>query len=169
MVMHPSAIIADKIRVLLATPMLYEFMWLALHEEDAWACELISRVTAVVTDEVPNVREWALDAPQTAQLQDYLLEGGEFTVGDLMRDPWRREHSLRAIVLMIQRHDEPLLLPDPETPLKVADRLLICGSRGAFTRMYWTMSHEHTLDFVKTGLDRPQGWIWRRLLWRDTE
>ena len=40
MVMHPSSIIADKIRVLLATPMLYEFMFLALYQEDAWACEL---------------------------------------------------------------------------------------------------------------------------------
>ena len=66
--MHPSAIIADKIRVLLATPMLYEFMSLALYQEDAWACELASRVSALVQDEVPNIREWSLDAGHTAAL-----------------------------------------------------------------------------------------------------
>ena len=163
MVMHPSSIIADKIRVLLATPMLYEFMSLALYQEDAWACELASRVSALVQDEVPSIREWSLDAGHTAAMHEYLVHGGQYTVEDLLRDPWYRARSLQAIVLLIHRRNDRILLPEVRTALKPGDRLLICGSRGAFTRMEWTVSHRHTLEYVKTGVDRPQGWLWRRL------
>lgn len=76
MVMHPSAIIADKIRVLLATPVLYEFISLALYQDESWACELASRVSALVGDEVPETREWSLGEGEASALQNYLTEGG---------------------------------------------------------------------------------------------
>ncbi|MCB1724402.1 MAG: potassium channel protein [Chromatiaceae bacterium] len=163
MVMHPSAIIADKIRVLMATPMLYEFMSLALYQEDSWACELVSRVSALVRDEVPHVREWLLDRSEAAALCDYLEQGGRFVVSDLVRDPWQRERSLRVIVLLVHRRNDRLLLPGDDTPIRAGDRLLMCGNRTAFTRMQWTVSHRHTLDFIKTGEDRAQGWVWRHI------
>lgn len=163
MVMHPSAIIADKIRVLLATPMLYEFMSLALYQEDAWACELASRVSALVREEVPHIREWVIGEGDAGELHDYLAQGGQFLVSDLLRDPWQRERGLKAIVLLIHRRNDRLLLPEPATPLKSGDRLLVCGNRSAFTRMAWSVSNRHTLGYLKTGEDRPQTWLWRRL------
>ena len=163
MVMHPSAIIADKIRVLLATPMLYEFMSLALYQEDSWACELVSRVSALVNDRVPHIREWSLAGPEAGVLHDYLAEGGHLTVDALLRDPWRRDLTLDAIVLLIRRRNDRILLPDNSAPLKAGDRLLVCGSRAAFTRMHWTVSHRHALDYIKTGEDRPQTWIGKKL------
>jgi Trk K+ transport system NAD-binding subunit len=163
MVMHPSAIIADKIRVLLATPMLYEFMSLALYQSDDWACELVSRVSALVGEEIPQVREWVMDDSCAAALCEYLAEGGEFFVSDLLRDPWQREHDLRAVVLLVRRGGERELLPAADYGLTAGDCLLICGNHAAFTRMIWTVSHRHTLDYIRTGEDRPQGWLWRRL------
>lgn len=163
MVMHPSAIIADKIRVLLGTPMLYEFMSLALYQDESWACELASRVAALVRDEVPDICEWSVEAADGGGLRDYLAQGGQFTIEDLLRDPWQRQRGLNALVLLIHRRNDRLLLPEPQTPLKAGDRLLMCGNRAAFTRMTWTVSHGHTLDYVKTGQDRPQGWLWRTL------
>ncbi len=163
MVMHPSAIIADKIRVLLATPMLYEFMSLALYQDNSWACELISRVSALVRREVPLIREWSLVPGESGLLHEYLMQGQVFTIGDLLRDPWRRERCLPAIVLLVRRRNDRLLLPDPDTPLRADDRLLICGNRVAFTRMHWCVAHQHALDYIHTGEDRPQGWVWRKL------
>lgn len=167
MMMHPSAIIADKIRVLLATPMLYEFMSLALYESDEWACELASRVTALVREKVPNIREWQVDMHDRVVLHDFLEQGGHFTIDDLICDPWDRTCSLMAIVLLVRRRNDRILLPDPEFALKPGDRLLICGNRSAFTRMRWTVSHRHNLDYIKTGEDRAQSWVWRRLLKRN--
>ncbi|MCB1792773.1 MAG: hypothetical protein KDJ24_20860, partial [Gammaproteobacteria bacterium] len=89
--------------------------------------------------------------------------GGHFLISDLMRNPWQRDLSLRAIVLLIRRRNDRLLLPAPNTPIRAGDRLLLCGDLKAFTRMQWSVSHRHTLDFIKTGEDKPQGWLWRRL------
>ena len=50
MVMHPSSIIANKIRVLLATPRLSEFLRAALYQDDSWACQLLSRMMGLVED-----------------------------------------------------------------------------------------------------------------------
>ena len=163
MVMHPSAVIAEKIRVLLATPMLYEFMSLALHQSDGWACELASRVSALVRDEVPNIREWQLDEEDAGVLRDYLEGGGRFTLSELLCDPWQRDQSLKAIVLLVVRRNDRILLPEADLALKPDDRMLICGNHRAFRRMRWTVSHRHTLDYIKTGEDRPNSWIWRRL------
>jgi len=164
MVMHPSAIIADKIRVLLATPMLYDFMSLTLFQDDRWACELASRVSALVKQTVPQIRQWALDETGSEAIHAYLREGGGATVADLLRDPWRRDTQLKCIVLLIERQDEQLLLPDSDTPLQAEDRLLLCGDLTAFTRMQWTVSNHHTLDYIMTGAERPQGWLWRKVV-----
>jgi Trk K+ transport system NAD-binding subunit len=164
MVMHPSAIIADNIRALLATPMLHSFMSLALREDDAWACELVARISALVKETVPLIREWALDDIESVAMHDYLDHGGRMSIGEMLCDPWQRSSELKCIVLLIERNSGRLLLPDAQTPLQAGDRLLLCGDRKAFTRMQWTVSHRHTLDFIKSGVDQPQGWLWRRLM-----
>ena len=143
--------------------MLYEFMSLALYQDDTWACQLVSRVAALVRDEVPDICEWSVEAGDGGVLRDYLANGGQFSIEELLRDPWQRQRGLKSIVLLIHRRNDRLLLPGPDTMLKVGDRLLMCGNRAAFTRMNWTVSHQHTLDYVKTGQDRPQGWLWRKL------
>ena len=63
--MHPSAIIAERIRVLLATPLLSEFAKYARYREHDWACELVSRIAALVEDRVPEVWEVAIDQDQS--------------------------------------------------------------------------------------------------------
>ena len=164
MVMHPSAIIADNIRALLATPLLHRFMSMALFQDDGWACELVSRVSALEKETVPRIREWVLNEAESAAMHDYLQAGGIMPICDLQCDPWQRDNALKCIVLLIERHDERLLLPDPETELRPQDRLLLCGDRTAFTRMQWTVAHRHTLEYIKSGKDQPQGWLWRRLM-----
>ena len=164
MVMHPSTIIADKIRVLLATPMLYEFTSLAQGQDDGWACELVSRVSALVNERVPHIEEWSIDAEDAGALLEHLQEDGHCSVEQLLCDPWKRERDLNAILLLIARRDDRVLLPGPDIPLKRGDRLLICGDRAAFTRMRWTVTNRHTLDYVLTGQNKPESWIWRRLL-----
>ncbi len=167
MVMHSSAIIADKIRVLLATPMLYEFMSLGIYQDDNWTCELADRVSSLVRDQVPIIREWSIEPSKFGAVHDFLDDGGQIVITDLLRDPWRRTRQLKAVVLLIQRGEERFLVPDGDFKLMVGDRLLICGNGAAFTRMSWTISHHNTLDYVKTGNNLPQSWLWRKWLARD--
>ncbi len=163
MVMHPSSIIADKIRVLLATPLLSEFMGLALFRDDAWACELVSRIAALVENQVPAVWEIDLQPEHAHAVCAAAAEGRRVTLGDIFRDHREREKTLSCIPLLHIRDNALTLLPEPEIVLKKGDRLLFCGRRSASSQMLWNMQNENVLSYVLTGEARPEGLIWRML------
>ncbi len=162
MVMHPSSIIANKIRVLLGTPLLFEFASLVTHEEDAWACELISRISALVHDHVPEVWEVAVLAENTEAVVDAIKAGESITLRHLLSDPRDRVQELPCLPLLMLRQGNRLILPELDKPLRIGDRLLLCGQSSARSRMEWTLKNEHSLSYVTTGESRPQGWVWRR-------
>ncbi len=162
-VMHPSSIIANRIRVLLGTPMLYHFMSLAMHQEDSWACELVSRITAVLEDELPEVWEQSIDQEAAWAVSQALAQGQVVTLGDLLRHPQDRERTLPCIPLLLLRDGSWITLPEESLHLKEGDRLLFCGRHVASRRMSWALQNEHVLAYVLTGEAEPQGWIWRWL------
>ena len=161
MVMHPSTIIAQKIRVLLGTPMLYQFVSLAFYQENDWACELVSRISALVGNRVPQIEEICIDETQASAVTKVLATGGSVTLGAILHDPWDREMKLSCIVLLMQRDGERTLLPPVETEIRKGDRFLFC-SGCSFTRLYWNLQHDNILNYVRTGKVANEGWLWRK-------
>jgi Trk K+ transport system NAD-binding subunit len=146
--MHPSQIIATQVRTLLATPMLYEFMSLSLHQDNTWACQLISRISALVDDEVPRVWELGLSAEGAYAVHWYLQRSGLVTLGDLLRDRHQPDRDLAAICLLLTRLGERVLLPEQKTRLQPGDRLLFCSARGVRDQMDWTLQNLHVLSHI---------------------
>jgi len=163
MVMHPSAIIARRIRVLLGTPMLYQFISLALHQDNDWACELVSRVSALVSQRVPDIEEITINQAQGGAVCQFDSGGEPVRLEEVLRDPWRREHNLPCIVLLIRRGREYILLPDPSTVLHQDDQLLVCGDAGSFSRLHWNLCNRGALEYVRTGRVSTRGWLWRKV------
>lgn len=163
-VMHPSAIIANRIRVLLSTPLLHEFMQLAKLQDDDWACELISRIIAVVTDKVPTVWELRIGVEQARAVNARIKQQSlEVRLEDLLRRPNDRERLLRAIPLMLKREGSRTMLPSLQTRLKSGDLLLFCGRDSARAHMRWILQHDHVLSYVATGEVPAQGSLMRWL------
>ncbi len=163
MVMHSSAIIANRIRVLLGTPMLYRFVSLAKHQNDSWACELVSRISGLVDRRVPEVWEVEIDEEQAPALHHALGSGSAITVGQLTSDPCDRERQLPCLVLLLERSGVATSLPTDTQQLKRGDRLLLCGRDSAQDRMRWVLNNAHALNYIQTGKSDPQGWVWRKL------
>jgi len=161
MVMHPSSIIADKIRLLLGTPMLHQFISLSLHQDDAWGCELISRISGLVGNLIPDVQQITLNRIEASALPRD--ESTHISLGDLLRDPWKRERQLPCIVLLVQRRQETVLLPDADFELKEDDKILLCGDNHAFDRLHWNLNHASSLEYVRTGEVKAQGWLWKKI------
>ncbi len=161
MVMHPSRIIANRIRVLLGTPLLHEFIQLAKFNDDAWACELISRILALINVKVPEVWEVELTTDATRAVCNAISSGRRVTVGQVMTDPRERTRTLPCIALLLMQGGSRKLLPAPETPVENGDRMLFCGRYSARINMEWILQNEHALSYVLTGETRPQGLVWR--------
>jgi Trk K+ transport system NAD-binding subunit len=168
MVMHPSSIIANKIRVLLATPLLSEFLRAALYQDDPWACQLLSRIIGLVDVEVPHIWEVAIGDRQAHAVTQALAAGSRVNLGHLLTDPHNRARRLKCIALMLRRQGSRSMLPEPGVELRAEDRLLFCGRYSAQPRMDWTLQNEHALAYVTTGGSMPKGLVWRLLeqAWR---
>jgi Trk K+ transport system NAD-binding subunit len=163
MVMHPSAIIANRIRVLLGTPLLYQFVQLVLHQEDEWACELLSRLSVLVQDRMLEIWEVAFSKDDSHAICQAVRQGRQILLENLLTDPRDRERTLKTIPLLLLSHNERILLPEVSTRIEKNDRILFVGAASAKNRMEWTLQNEHALSYILTGESRPQGWIWRWL------
>ena len=163
MVMQPSKIIADKIRVLLATPILNDFMSLACQQDNDWACELVSRISALVKTRAPQLHEVCIDEDQAKAVVEVLDKGQSVRLQDLLRDPWMRRTELRCITVMMLRDCELTLLPADDIELRLGDRLLFCAGGQGFTRLYWNLQHDNVLSYARLGRVEHHGWLWRKL------
>lgn len=138
-VMHPSTIIADRIRILLVTPLLTEFEQLVRLQDHAWSCELVSRIVALVDHQVPDVWEVAFDDDNAHAICVLTGQGAEVTLGALLRDPRAREGSLPIIPLLLVQGGGQELLPSEDRQVGPGDRLLLCGRPLGRSRLGWTL------------------------------
>ncbi len=165
-VMHPSLIVANRIRVLLGTPLLMEFVQYARFEDDAWACELTEQIAALVHDKVPDVWQVRIDAEDAYALLRLRDQEPLPKIKDLLRDPRDRGCKLPAIVLMRRRNNGRTLMPDLNDRLRKGDELLLCGRSAARSSMLWTLQNTHALTYVLHGESPPRGLVWAWLTQR---
>ncbi len=159
-VMHPSTIIAERIRVLLATPLLSEFETYARYRDHDWACELISRIAALVDDQVPEVWEVMIDDTHAQAVSAAADQGSPVDLDTLLRNPRDREIPLPAIALMLVRKSERTLLPQRSIHPRRGDRILFCGAEMARSRMLWTLQNDHALDYARGKEGHHPGALW---------
>ncbi|MBK1647872.1 potassium channel protein [Rhabdochromatium marinum] len=158
--MHPSLIVANRVRTLLRLPLLSEFFTLARTRDETWACALVSRVAAMIQDRVPEVWEYTLDRDGAPAFLHAVALGLQPTLGTLLTDPRAVDQTVSAIVLLHQRSAQLDLLPDLETRLQPGDRLLLCGSTRARARMRWNLFDLDTLS-AALGQAPQAGFLWR--------
>ncbi len=163
MLMHPSFIIANRIRMLLSTPLLSDFLSLALFNDDAWSCKLARLIMAAVNAEPPVVWEIEINQDEAPAMCRSIAAGNVLTMGEMMLSPQERKCELSCIALMHVRQDTRVLLPEPEQGVKVGDKLLFCGKRSARSLMPWGMLNENVLSYIQTGEPGPEGAVWKIL------
>lgn len=165
MVMHPSHIVAGKIRTLLTTPLLDLFFGLCQYQNDTWACDLFKRIADLLTPrEDPHVWQLTLSTEDALAIHSLLERGEVVKLGHLCCDPADRELPLSVIpLLLVRRNGERALLPEGSLHLHRGDGLLFCGSNRAKSRMRWTLRNENALRYVLTGRVPYEGWVWRMI------
>ncbi len=163
MLMHPGSVITNKIRVLLSTPMLDDFLELALFNDDAWACQLLSRMMGMVEEGVPAVWETEINEENAPAYCRAIAAGRDMSLSCMLRMPRDRERQLLCIPLMHIRRGTRILLPEPEQSIRVGDKLLFCGRASSDHLMRWGMHNDNVLGYIMTGESRPEGMVWKWL------
>ena len=162
LLMQRGSVIAHKIYALIRTPLIERFLRRAQQHDNDWANSLVSRISGVVSDEVPHVWQLRIDSAHTPA---YAAKIGHqpITLRDMRRDPRNRDAFLDWIPLFLKRGFDEVLLPPMDAEIRYGDELLLCGRLEARRQMEWTAGNEDVLAYVLTGEEHPSSLLGRWL------
>jgi len=169
-VMERSDIIAHEILSVILAPLLATFLQQAKTHGNQWACELVSRLIAIVGETTPDTWGIEVNKEEAPAVLSALAQGQKVLVGDLNKNHLDREEKLHVMVLMISRVDEGtesgirlITLPDEDFQLQAGDQILFCSREGERNEISWVLNNCNALHYVQTGEQVSEGWIWRVL------
>lgn len=150
-VVENSRILADRIRLLLATPLLLEFLAAVRHSGERRAREYTAGLGGLLGEAVPEVCEISIGDNDTPAVARALRAERKVCLDDILRSFRDRRRNLPAVALFLARDRDRVLSPDGGAPLRCGDRLLFCGVRGFFERMRWGLLRDEVLDYLIEG------------------
>lgn len=164
----PTEVVAHEVYAQLSTPLLWRFIQEMPALGDAWAADLIDRMTRVLDDRLYTWKHiFTVDSAPALRRS---LSDGTLTVGDLMRDPEDRDQQLPVVVLMLQHPDGTALLgPGPGEPIRMGDQIMIAGQPSARRDLETTLIDESVMEYVLNNRHVPSSWVWRQLKGRRAE
>lgn len=166
MVMNSSDILANKIRNLLASPLLERFIGLAYYNDNEWACQVVSRIAGITYKHAPHVWDVVIDEDKAIAITAALNVFKPIKLGHLIKNPNNAKINLPCIPLLLSRGKESVLIPELTTRLRVGDKLLFCGEYSVRRKMEWNLLNSNVLDYILN--DQPQvnvnNWLWTKML-----
>jgi voltage-gated potassium channel len=159
----PAEVIAHEVYAQLSTPLLWRFLREMPAQGDAWAAEMIDRLTTLCGSELQALWKVRLSPDEAPALTSWLT-GGTARLGQLLRNPEDRDEPLHAVVLLILRDGEAMLAPDDDFVLAAGDELLLAGWAAARRALGTILFVDAVREYVVTGRRVPSSWIWRKLI-----
>lgn len=160
LVLQRGGSVAHKIFALIRTPLLGDFLRIAIRFKEHKANILVSRIIGVVHDEMPKLWEFIIDEKTTPALFEK-VSTQPVAISDLFRDPRNRERKLDALPLFLNRGKGNVMLPEDDRMLEVGDRILICGSDQSDYLMQWSTKNLNILNYLLTGKVESNSYIFR--------
>ena len=163
-----AEVVSRKARQLLTSPLLVRF----LKYMDGDSGEKVQQTSALleerVGEKVPFM--WVFDCfTAYAGLREALAPEVDppLSVGDLLINPERPPERLNAIPLLILRKKQEIPLPAEDMQLLPGDRILFAGQRDVQGLQKRFLLEPSPLAYVRTGVEPPRSWLFRRLFARD--
>jgi hypothetical protein len=168
LVMQSNRIIVWRILPLLTEPLLGRFLRLARHHNEEWAHALLERIRVICNEVTPETWSIGINPEATPAVCSELAEGRQIRLWHLLRNPLERFQHLPCIPLLIVRGKKDILLPDDEELLQNGDQVLFCARYHTADRMAWSLYNPNVLEYVESGDERPDGYVWKWLSrWRE--
>ncbi len=158
----PTEVVAHEVYAQLSTPLLWRFLQEMPAKGDAWADQLLKRIShncGRYLNELWKIRLTPIEAPTLGSW----LATGEARLGDLLRDPDDRESRLAVVPLLVQRDTECVLTPDDDFLLEAGDEILLAGRSAERRSLGTTLFDEASSQYAIHDRHVASSWIWRKL------
>ena len=161
-VLVPTEMIAHEVYAQLSTPLLWRFIQQLPGQGDAWAVDMIERLTTRCGKRLNTIWKTRLTAADAPALF-HRLDSGQVTLGDLLRHPDDPDRRWGAVPLLLFRDGESQLGPSEDVTLRADDEVLFAGQPAARREIETTLFDDVAAEWLITGRRVPVSWIWRRL------
>ena len=148
--MQRGAIISNTIFAFIRTPLLGDFLRITSRFKNEKAGELVSRIIAIVEDDIPKLWEFKLNQDQAPALYKHAQQH-ELHLEDLLIDETlevtdkQKQPKIGALCLFIKRDQGNVLLPEKQRFMRIDDRFLLCGTRASYKKMNRILKDEKAL------------------------
>ena len=160
-----AEVVSHKARQLLTSPLLIRFLKYLDEDSGELARQTGALLEKQVGDKVPFM--WGFDCYASYPgLREALAPEVEppLSIGDLMINPGNPLERIKAVPLLLLREKLEIPLPSEDTYLLSGDRILFAGLRGEGELQKRFHLEPSPLAFVRTGVEPPRSWLFRRLL-----
>ncbi|MDH5473824.1 MAG: NAD-binding protein [Gammaproteobacteria bacterium] len=162
LIMQPSDIIARKIRSLLTTPLLIDFLSKASSQNQEWSNIAISRLSGIIGESRPTTWAITINEQDTKALYQVLKYGRVIRIGNILQDSNSHDVKLNAVPLMLKRGNQFIMMPTDDIAIKADDEILICGTEDSKYHMKWNLNDIHRLNYIMTFEDAPDSFLMRQ-------
>ncbi len=164
--MQRGSVIAHKIFALITTPLLAEFLRLAIKQNNAWASTLVDRVRAIADGEAPQVWTVNIHDADAPAISSAVEQNNAPQLGELYAHPRNRDDTLPIFALLLKRNNDEILLPADDTILELGDQLLLCGQHGIRSQVEWVLKNNNVFHYIHTGEELSHAILWQKLMKR---
>lgn len=164
-----AEVVSHKVRQLLTSPLLIRFLGHLDEDQGDLAQRTGALLETHVGEDVPFM--WVFDCYASYRgLREALAPEVDppLTIGDLLIDPENPPQRLDAVALLLLRKKTEIPLPAENTRLLSGDRVLFAGLRGVEAAQERFLLEPSPLEYVRTGIEPPRSWLFRRLLRQDS-
>ena len=158
----PTEVVAHQVYAQLSTPLLWRFLQELPGKGDAWAADLVDRLTHLCGPQLQALWKIRLTRDEAPALATWVA-AGDARLGDLLRNPEDRDDPLHAIVLLVRRGAEAIAAPALDFVLAPGDELLLAGWAAARRALAVIAEVDAAREYVVTGRRVPTSWVWRKL------
>jgi hypothetical protein len=158
----PAEMIAHEVYAQLSTPLMWRFLREMPGRGNAWAAELVDRLTGLCGTHLQALWKVRLNDREAPALARWLASG-DARLGDLLRNPENRAEPLHAVPLLVLRGEEATLAPGEDFVVQPDDELLLAGWPAARRALGTILFVDSVREYVVTGRHVPSSWIWRKL------
>lgn len=149
----------------LEAPLFWGFIEHVRTESDEWSAELLARLVERVGNRTPSAGKVAITKVEAPAVLRWLAQGGQLTIGQLLRHPDDRELPIQVFPTVLVRDGHTTYAPSQDEVLRPDDQLgFVARSLGAGL-LRQNLNYESVVRYLATGEVVPDTWLWR--WWHD--
>lgn len=160
-IMHPSEIVARKIRALLTNPLLIDFLDECFKQSNEWINVTISKLSGAISEVKPHCWTIEISKKESPAMYKTLKRGRKVRLSDIIKSPIQRQQKICCLPLMVERNDERILSPEEDFLLATDDKLLFCGISQAEHHIAHCMHDIHSLNYIMSLKNAPDSLLAR--------